>query len=69
MDNKEELVQQLKEDDVTYIEFEMGLLMIFQNEKVNIRQYAPNGECLSSWIDKERFFNSLDLINPKLSIN
>lgn len=43
-----------------WIEFGHGLIVVFGNEKVNIRQYHNEGFWLSSWVDKEEFFKGIN---------
>ena len=46
-----------------YIDFGMGLIVIFHNEKdganFNIRQYHEDGSCLSSWVNDEDFVQKI----------
>ena len=42
-----------------FIDFGSGLIVVFTDEKVNIRQYHNNGNCLSSWVEKEEFFKKI----------
>jgi hypothetical protein len=46
-----------------YIDFGMGLIVVFHNKKdganLNIRQYNEDGSCLSSWVNDEDFVQKI----------
>lgn len=43
-----------------WVEFGHGLIVVFGDKKVNIRQYHNDGFWLSSWVDKEDFFKRIN---------
>lgn len=43
-----------------YIDFGNGLIIVFGEEKVNVRQYHVDGFCLSSWIDNNDFYTAIN---------
>jgi hypothetical protein len=54
-----------------WFEFGYGLIVVFGDKKVNIRQYHNDGFWLSSWVDKEEFFERINQfpVRESLKIN
>lgn len=50
----DEFKKMLEENKRTYLDFGNGLLIVFNDELVNIRQYHDDF-CLSGWVKKEEF--------------
>ena len=57
--------------DDNWIEFGEGLIVVFGDEKINIRQYHKKGYWLSSWVDKEKFLKAINQypIQDNLKLN
>lgn len=58
----------LMEIDVQYVDFGNGLIIASPvGNKFNIRQYHEDGNCLSSWVDRDEFMDGLkDLIKERV---
>ena len=48
-----------REEELNYIIFGERLIIVFHTNAINIRQYALEGSCLSSWIN----FDSAEIIS------
>lgn len=68
-DEFKEFLKEYSNDN--WIEFGHGLIVVFGEKKVNIRQYHNDGFWLSSWIDKEEFFQGINKfpVRDNLRIN
>lgn len=56
----EEFRNYLVEDtDYGFIDFGDGLIVVFCDDEVNVRQYHEDGTCLSSWVEKKEFFEKI----------
>ena len=53
--------------DDNWIEFGRGLIIVFGDKKINIRQYHNKGYWLSSWVDNKEFYSAINSNNKRSS--
>lgn len=66
---KDEFIKMLEEyPGYDYVDFGNGLVFVFMENEINVRQYHNDGTCLSSWVKNEEFYSALNS-NNKRNIN
>lgn len=63
---KEEFIKMIEEyPGYAYMDFGNGLVFVFMEDKINVRQYHDDGTCLSSCVKNEEFYTAINSINKR----
>ncbi|OEG62184.1 MAG: hypothetical protein BHK79_02760 [Halanaerobium sp. MDAL1] len=68
---KDEFIKMIEEHtNYKYIDFGNGLVFVFTEKEVNVRQYHNDGTCLINWVKKNDFYTAINSNNKRdLKIN